>query len=118
MTDDNYSGPLRYWLYIEVWPREWTFGVRSYISSQNTTARKRLFFNYPITAEGQRLYQQWAGEPNDIDGVTSGVFADWLEDNRESLLTKATCSDDAVSVSGRLDHLIQWLRIRYTGTRQ
>jgi hypothetical protein len=62
-----------------------------------------------MPSEGAVLMEEWARPHEDLH--LSGVFADWLEENRDSdLLVGATGPSDPAA---RLDALIQYLRDRF-----
>ncbi len=70
-------------------------------------------FHYRLTDEGTTLLYQWFAVSPSVDNIISGVFADWLEENRSDLLTGATGPSDPAE---RLDRLISYLRSRLVTT--
>jgi hypothetical protein len=66
-------------------------------------------FNYPFTEDGCLLWDEWSLTDVEEEGVISGVLADYLDENRSTLLAGATGPSDPAE---RLDRLIQYLRDR------
>jgi hypothetical protein len=67
-------------------------------------------YAYRLADDGVFLLRGWHSCGYPVDSTISGVFADYLEENREELLTGATGPSDPAA---RLDALITYLRDRF-----
>ena len=83
----------------------WTWGERP--------GRWKEYVSYRLPVEGYRLLIQRHVTPEDLRGVVSGVFADWLEDHRVELLRNAVGAIGPSDPAQRLDALIDYLRSRF-----
>ncbi len=60
-----------------------------------------------LPPEGAALHAAWQGTPSSEDSTISGVFADWLQENEEDLLTGRD-----VAARRRFRSLLRYLRSR------
>lgn len=67
-------------------------------------------YYYPLPADGATIASDWKQTRSRSDGTISGILADWLEDNADTLLTGAIGPNPA----GQLSRLVEYLRSRLT----
>lgn len=61
---------------------------------------------YQMDSEWESLDRQWRQATSSIDGLISGIYADWLEENRSELVPVRGTGE-------QLPKLIDWLRNRF-----